>query len=177
MADRSVGLRDVLVLAGTCVVVVLGAAVLTSFLPADAQSVMFRTPLLIVVLVVGTAAALWRIARPRAGTAPRDEAARGAAGPTDRRVTGTSAADARRRAFAALSDASLDVLVIGGGIVGCGALLDATSRGLRAALVERDDLAVGTSSRSSRLIHGGLRYLEQYRSGSCARRSPSGRGS
>jgi glycerol-3-phosphate dehydrogenase len=80
-------------------------------------------------------------------------------------VTGSIAADARRRAFGALSDASLDVLVIGGGIVGCGALLDATSRGLRAALVERDDLAVGTSSRSSRLVHGGLRYLEQYRFG------------
>ena len=80
-------------------------------------------------------------------------------------MTGSVAADARRRAFAALSDASLDVLIIGGGIVGCGALLDATSRGLRAALVERDDLAVGTSSRSSRLIHGGLRYLEQYRFG------------
>jgi glycerol-3-phosphate dehydrogenase len=86
-------------------------------------------------------------------------------GPIDGRATGSIAADARRRAFAALSDASLDVLIIGGGIVGCGALLDATSRGLRAALVERDDLAVGTSSRSSRLIHGGLRYLEQYRFG------------
>ena len=80
-------------------------------------------------------------------------------------MTGSIAADARRRAFTALSDSSLDVLVIGGGIVGCGALLDATSRGLTAALVERDDLAVGTSSRSSRLIHGGLRYLEQYRFG------------
>jgi glycerol-3-phosphate dehydrogenase len=80
-------------------------------------------------------------------------------------VTGSIAADARRRAFAAMSDTSLDVLIIGGGIVGCGALLDATSRGLTAALVERDDLAVGTSSRSSRLIHGGLRYLEQYQFG------------
>src|SRR4051812_34552141 len=80
-------------------------------------------------------------------------------------MTGQVAADARRRSFAALSDAAFDVLIIGGGIVGCGALLDATSRGLRAALVERDDLAVGTSSRSSRLIHGGLRYLEQYHFG------------
>jgi glycerol-3-phosphate dehydrogenase len=53
-----------------------------------------------------------------------------------------------------------DVVVVGGGIVGCGVLLDATSRGLRAALVEQDDIAAGTSSRSSRLIHGGLRYLE-----------------
>ncbi len=56
---------------------------------------------------------------------------------------------------------SWDVLIIGGGIVGAGALLDAVSRGLRAALVEQSDIAVGTSSRSSRLIHGGLRYLEQ----------------
>lgn len=60
---------------------------------------------------------------------------------------------------------SRTVLIVGGGIVGCGALLDATSRGLRAALVEREDIAVGTSSRSSRLIHGGLRYLEQLRFG------------
>jgi glycerol-3-phosphate dehydrogenase len=58
-----------------------------------------------------------------------------------------------------------DVLIVGGGIVGCGALLDAVSRGLRAALVEQDDVAVGTSSRSSRLIHGGLRYLEQFHVG------------
>ena len=71
--------------------------------------------------------------------------------------------DRRRDDLAALAGEPWDVLVIGGGIVGCGALLDATSRGLRAALVERDDIAVGTSSRSSRLIHGGLRYLEQFR--------------
>jgi glycerol-3-phosphate dehydrogenase len=54
-----------------------------------------------------------------------------------------------------------DVLVIGGGITGAGAALDAASRGLRVALVEARDLASGTSSRSSKLIHGGLRYLEQ----------------
>jgi len=71
----------------------------------------------------------------------------------------------RERDLASLADGQLDVLVVGGGIVGSGALLDATTRGLRAALVERDDIAVGTSSRSSRLIHGGLRYLEQYRFG------------
>ena len=53
------------------------------------------------------------------------------------------------------------MLIVGGGIVGAGALLDAASRGLRAALVEQSDIAAGTSSRSSRLIHGGLRYLEQ----------------
>jgi glycerol-3-phosphate dehydrogenase len=73
--------------------------------------------------------------------------------------------DARRRDLAALAEGRLDVLVVGGGIVGSGALLDAATRGLRAGLVERDDIAVGTSSRSSRLIHGGLRYLEQYRFG------------
>jgi glycerol-3-phosphate dehydrogenase len=67
----------------------------------------------------------------------------------------------RREALAALADERFDVLVVGGGIVGVGALLDATSRGLRAALVEQRDIASGTSGRSSRLIHGGLRYLEQ----------------
>ena len=71
----------------------------------------------------------------------------------------------RQRDLAALADGQLDVLVVGGGIVGSGTLLDAATRGLRAGLVEREDIAVGTSSRSSRLIHGGLRYLEQYRFG------------
>ncbi len=58
-----------------------------------------------------------------------------------------------------------DVIVVGGGINGVGVALDAVSRGLTTLLVERDDLAVGTSSRSSKLIHGGLRYLEQFRFG------------
>ena len=62
---------------------------------------------------------------------------------------------------ARLVDATWDVVIVGGGVVGAGALLDAASRGLRAALIEQDDIAAGTSSRSSRLIHGGLRYLEQ----------------
>jgi glycerol-3-phosphate dehydrogenase len=73
--------------------------------------------------------------------------------------------EARGRDLAALVDEPLDVLVVGGGIVGSGAALDAATRGLRVGLVEREDIAVGTSSRSSRLIHGGLRYLEQYRFG------------
>ena len=60
-----------------------------------------------------------------------------------------------------LADEHWDLLVVGGGIVGAGAFLDAASRGLRVALVEQDDIASGTSSRSSRLIHGGLRYLQQ----------------
>lgn len=54
-----------------------------------------------------------------------------------------------------------DVVVIGGGITGAGVALDAASRGLRVALVERDDFASGTSSKSSKLVHGGLRYLQQ----------------
>ncbi|CAO2817561.1 unnamed protein product [Amaranthus hypochondriacus] len=55
----------------------------------------------------------------------------------------------------------LDVLVIGGGATGCGAALDAVTRGLRVGLVERDDFSSGTSSRSTKLIHGGVRYLEK----------------
>jgi glycerol-3-phosphate dehydrogenase len=61
-----------------------------------------------------------------------------------------------------LASREFDVLVIGGGVTGAGAALDAASRGLRVALVEARDLASGTSSRSSKLIHGGLRYLEQF---------------
>lgn len=61
-----------------------------------------------------------------------------------------------------LAVTEFDVLVIGGGVTGAGAALDAASRGLRVALVEARDLASGTSSRSSKLIHGGLRYLEQF---------------
>src|SRR3954470_2514054 len=57
----------------------------------------------------------------------------------------------------------LDLLVVGGGIVGAGVARDAAMRGLRVALVERADFACGTSSRSSRLLHGGLRYLAQGR--------------
>eukprot|EP00249_Psilotum_nudum_P023306 c28824_g3_i1 orf=418-2373(-) len=54
-----------------------------------------------------------------------------------------------------------DILVIGGGGTGCGVALDAATRGLRVALVERDDFAAGTSSRSTKLVHGGVRYLEK----------------
>ncbi|NUT08480.1 MAG: glycerol-3-phosphate dehydrogenase/oxidase [Hamadaea sp.] len=66
------------------------------------------------------------------------------------------AADLRR-----LAEDEFDVLVIGGGVTGAGAALDAASRGLSVALIEANDLASGTSSRSSKLVHGGLRYLEQ----------------
>ncbi len=67
----------------------------------------------------------------------------------------------RGQALACLAGESFDVLVIGGGITGAGVALDAASRGLRTALVEKDDFASGTSSKSSKLIHGGLRYLQQ----------------
>jgi glycerol-3-phosphate dehydrogenase len=60
-----------------------------------------------------------------------------------------------------LKSEQFDVLVIGGGITGVGVALDAASRGLRTALVEKDDFSSGTSSKSSKLIHGGLRYLQQ----------------
>ncbi len=67
----------------------------------------------------------------------------------------------RAAALARLSDETFDVLIVGGGITGVGVALDASSRGLRTALVERGDFASGTSSKSSKLIHGGLRYLQQ----------------
>ena len=70
--------------------------------------------------------------------------------------------DQRQSAITALGSESFDVLVIGGGVNGVGAALDAASRGLKVALIESQDIAAGTSSRSSKLIHGGLRYLEQY---------------
>ena len=60
-----------------------------------------------------------------------------------------------------LASEDLDILVIGGGVTGCGCALDAVTRGLRVGLVEARDLAAGTSSRSTKLFHGGLRYLEQ----------------
>jgi len=64
-----------------------------------------------------------------------------------------------------LEDCALDVLVVGGGIVGSGIARDAAMRGLKTALVEQNDFASGTSSRSSRLLHGGIRYLAQGRVG------------
>src|SRR5205807_5441329 len=61
----------------------------------------------------------------------------------------------------ALTDGTFDLLVLGGGITGAGVALDAVLRGLRVALIDKGDFASGTSSVSSKLIHGGLRYLEQ----------------
>ena len=69
--------------------------------------------------------------------------------------------DERTAAFERLDSQHYDVLVVGGGVTGAGVALDAVTRGLRVALVEARDFASGTSSRSSKLFHGGLRYLEQ----------------
>jgi glycerol-3-phosphate dehydrogenase len=68
----------------------------------------------------------------------------------------------RDEALRRLADEQFDVLVIGGGITGAGVALDAASRGLRTALVEKFDFGSGTSSKSSKLVHGGLRYLQQH---------------
>jgi len=69
----------------------------------------------------------------------------------------------RQDQLAALKNSGnkFDVLIIGGGASGAGCALDAASRGLKVALVERDDFACGTSSRSTKLVHGGVRYLEK----------------
>ena len=88
------------------------------------------------------------------GFGERPAAARGALGP-----------EAREAALAALKASAepgkeLDILIVGGGIVGTGVALDAVTRGLNVGIVEASDWAAGTSSRSSKLIHGGLRYLE-----------------
>src|SRR5262245_8536233 len=69
--------------------------------------------------------------------------------------------ETREATLAALPDADLDVLVIGGGITGAGVARDAALRGFRVAIVERVDWAAGTSSRSSKMIHSGVRYLQQ----------------
>src|ERR687898_604884 len=66
----------------------------------------------------------------------------------------------RAAALRRLGEEQFDVLVIGAGVVGAGCALDAATRGLKVGLVEARDFASGTSSRSSKLIHGGLRYLE-----------------
>ena len=75
-------------------------------------------------------------------------------------VTSTTSFD-RSEMLERLRHEQFDVLVVGGGITGVGVALDAASRGLRTALVERHDFASGTSSKSSKLVHGGLRYLQQ----------------
>src|SRR5215207_493561 len=76
-----------------------------------------------------------------------------------------SPAASRLETIQRLSAEPLDILIVGGGIVGAGIARDAAMRGLRVALVEQHDFAFGTSSRSSRLLHGGMRYLAQGRLG------------
>jgi glycerol-3-phosphate dehydrogenase len=76
------------------------------------------------------------------------------------RLVLTFSARTRTDSLTRMAEDTFDVLVIGGGITGAGIALDAASRGLSVALVEQDDFAAGTSGRSSRLVHGGLRYLE-----------------
>ena len=93
-------------------------------------------------------------------TAPATVHAHGHPAPANRPPLAVRGADLER-----LANERWDLLIIGGGIVGGGALLDAQSRGMKVALIEQDDIAAGTSSRSSRLIHGGLRYLEQFHIG------------
>src|SRR5499425_3376935 len=68
----------------------------------------------------------------------------------------------RRESLSRFAEEVFDVLIIGGGITGAGLALDAALRELRVALVEKRDFAAGTSSRSTKLIHGGLRYLEHF---------------
>src|ERR1700733_14341591 len=83
----------------------------------------------------------------------------------DRDRMKSSLSTARCRAIQKLATEKLDLLIIGGGIVGSGIARDAAMRGLSVGLVEQHDFASGTSSRSSRLLHGGLRYLAQGRVG------------
>ncbi|HWF51477.1 MAG TPA: glycerol-3-phosphate dehydrogenase/oxidase [Solirubrobacteraceae bacterium] len=79
---------------------------------------------------------------------------------SNHRAPGALNATTRSEALAAMAAGGLDLLVVGGGITGAGAALDAALRGLKVGLVEAVDLASGASSKSSKLIHGGLRYLE-----------------
>jgi glycerol-3-phosphate dehydrogenase len=82
--------------------------------------------------------------------------------PSTSRLTASRLSAQRRAAdLDRLRREQFDVLIVGGGVTGAGAAVDAASRGLKVALIEARDLAAGTSSRSSKLIHGGLRYLEQ----------------
>ena len=68
----------------------------------------------------------------------------------------------RKEIISSLQKTEFDLLIIGGGITGAGIALDAASRGMKVALVEKNDFASGTSSKSTKLIHGGLRYLKQF---------------
>lgn len=77
-------------------------------------------------------------------------------------MMGIASAAKREQIIGQLQDEEYDILIIGGGITGSGIALDAVTRGLKVALVEMQDFASGTSSRSTKLVHGGLRYLKQF---------------
>jgi glycerol-3-phosphate dehydrogenase len=102
---------------------------------------------------------IWPGARSSAGNSSGKETVQ--AGQAARSSTRLGPAE-RSAALAALSATEHQVLVVGGGVVGAGVALDAVTRGLTTGLVEARDFGSGTSSRSSKLIHGGLRYLEQF---------------
>lgn len=70
--------------------------------------------------------------------------------------------DTRQRAIEKLQDRTLDLLIIGGGITGAGVAIQAAASGLETGLIEMQDFAEGTSSRSTKLVHGGIRYLKQF---------------
>src|SRR6478752_2374693 len=78
------------------------------------------------------------------------------------RIMDEQNAAGRQAALQAMAERPLDVLVIGGGVTGAGVALDAAARGYRVGLVERGDFASGTSSWSTKLVHGGIRYLPQF---------------
>ena len=75
----------------------------------------------------------------------------------------------RDDALTRMATSTYDVVVIGAGMTGAGVALDAASRGLRVALIDAGDIASGTSSKSSKMVHGGLRYLQQKEFRSCTR--------
>lgn len=89
----------------------------------------------------------------------------GAVGSLDAMTTAALGPRYRSQTLSWVQGADVDVIVIGGGITGVGCALDAASRGLSVVLIEQRDLSSGTSSRSSKLFHGGLRYLEQFEFG------------
>ena len=92
--------------------------------------------------------------------APAAPAARAPPGLGDGHLPGLMLS--RGQAIEAIAGERFEVVVIGGGITGAGVALDAASRGYSVALLERDDYAFGTSSRSSKMVHGGLRYLQNF---------------
>ncbi|KAK9124170.1 hypothetical protein Sjap_013772 [Stephania japonica] len=116
---------------------------------------------------VAAAAGAYGALSVRAPAVSDADADRGETSHTLRRIIADSNAVMPSRGFqesvlvGATAASPLDVLVVGGGATGCGVALDASTRGLRVGLVEREDFASGTSSRSTKLIHGGVRYLEK----------------